>query len=474
MVPAFTPSPPPLSPGVVVPRPWQPLRPESAPVQAPVVVRSVGPSPRSSGAIVAPPPKSAEKTSAPLALGPSGPGAPSGRATPLPRPLPSSGGVAPPVPSVLNERPTVRPAPGPSTEMTLDVTGPIPSPEASSAGPRRSATEVPAVPRRERTFASSGSSTGRRSAMERLALLERAQSNPLEPMCYRLLAEYFDGTNEPGRADLMRELSLALEGGPQPPLRAPPLILTEADRVALKHPSLRADAGELIGLVGRGLLALYPTPAADAGTEVAFELESGPGARSAAEALSAAVRILGLKASAAYLSAADGPPFSLVYAGQPRLLVGAAAITRVLEGAELRFFAGRALFTQFPEMVPLRLIRREELARALAVVSEVARGHDESTDGRLLRDALPPAIWERVTALVSSLGTKLDVGQLAEGARHTANRAGLVVCGGLGPALAALRAKQALQNEVTELVRFAASERYLQLRARYVSAPLAP
>lgn len=519
VLPAYTPSPRPLSAGVIAPRSWQPLRPDSALDQTPGVARSVGPSspsspsspppslgavasptrssvsgvlraapqpprpmaapgqsPRSSpsGASAAPSPRFAENASGPLALGPSRPGAPSGRATPLPRPVPSSAGVAPPVPSVLTERPTARPVPGSSTEMTLDVTGPMPSIEASAAGPQRSATEVPAAPRRERSFASSGSSPGRRSAMERLALLERARSNPLEPMCYRLLAEYFDGTNEPGRADLMRELSVALEGGPQPPLRAPPLILTEADRVALKHPSLRADAGELIGLVGRGLLALYPTPAPDAGTEVAFELESGPGARPAAEALSAAVRILGLKASAAYLSAADGPPFSLVYAGQPRLLVGTAAIRRALEGAELRFFAGRALFTQFPEMVPLRLIRREALARALAVVSEVARGQDESTEGRLLRDALPPTIWERVRALVSSLGTKLDVGQLADGARHTANRAGLVVCGGVGASLAALKAKQALQNEVTELVRFAASERYLQLRARYVSAPPTP
>jgi hypothetical protein len=44
-----------------------------------------------------------------------------------------------------------------------------------------------------------------------------------------------------------------------------------------------------------------------------------------------------------------------------------------------------------------------------------------------------------------------------------------VVCGGIAPALEALRAKKALPAETTELVRFAVSERYLELRTRRLS-----
>jgi cellulose synthase operon protein C len=40
-----------------------------------------------------------------------------------------------------------------------------------------------------------------------------------------------------------------------------------------------------------------------------------------------------------------------------------------------------------------------------------------------------------------------------------------VAAGGLGPALAALRALKASEPECVELVRFSASERYLPLRA---------
>lgn len=345
---------------------------------------------------------------------------------------------------------------------------PAVSPEPPPREPERAAPEPPPGPRIERGYASRPSSPGKRSAMERVALFERARSNPLEPVCYRLLAEYFDGTEDPGRAALMRELSDALEGVPQPAFRPPPLMLTGADRLALKHPALRGEAGELVGLVGRALCSLYPTQGRNAGTQEVFSFSSGKGARAAADALAISVRVLGLMAPEVHLSADEGPPFSLVYLGQPRVLVGAVAVRRVLDAAELRFFAGRALFTQSAEMLPLRLLRREQLVKGLALVVEVARGQLDSTEARVLRDALPSTAWERVKALTSSVGSRLDVGQLAEGARHTANRAGLVVCGAVGPALAALKAKKALQPEITELVRFAASERYLQMRGRYV------
>ena len=70
---------------------------------------------------------------------------------------------------------------------------------------------------------------------------------------------------------------------------------------------------------------------------------------------------------------------------------------------------------------------------------------------------------ERATALFASATRQFDVSALADAARDSANRAGLIACGAVGPALAALRLKRALEREVIELVRFAASERYFQL-----------
>ena len=89
-----------------------------------------------------------------------------------------------------------------------------------------------------------------------------------------------------------------------------------------------------------------------------------------------------------------------------------------------------------------------------------------NVEARVVRDAIPQRIFDRVKQLYEKLGSRLEVGRLQEGARHSANRAGLVVCGGIAPALAALRAKKALESELLEVVRFAASERYLTLRGR--------
>ena len=63
-----------------------------------------------------------------------------------------------------------------------------------------------------------------------------------------------------------------------------------------------------------------------------------------------------------------------------------------------------------------------------------------------------------------------DHATLALAARHSMNRAGLIVAGGVAPALASLRAQKASDAEVSELLRFASSERYLQWRQRSVTS----
>ena len=68
-----------------------------------------------------------------------------------------------------------------------------------------------------------------------------------------------------------------------------------------------------MALVGIAMCRLHPARGRDAGTKDELRLDAGKGARASAEALLAAVRILGLRAPDVYI-AEDGPPFSLVYA----------------------------------------------------------------------------------------------------------------------------------------------------------------
>jgi hypothetical protein len=263
----------------------------------------------------------------------------------------------------------------------------------------------------------------------------------------------------------MLELGRALEGDPNAAPRAPRLVLDERDRAGLEHPALGGEPGELMGLVAPALCALHPVRGREAGG-AQFHLEAGRGARAAAGALLAAARVLGVRAPEVHLALDGGAPFALVWAGRPRLLVGRQAVKRELDAAGLRFFAGRALFTQRPALLALRSLRREQLQRGLALVGEVAAGRATGDEARLVREAIPARAWARARELLRSVGPRLDLARLADAARSSANRAGLVACGGLAPALAALRTKRALPAETVELVRFAVGEHYLQLRSR--------
>ena len=313
-----------------------------------------------------------------------------------------------------------------------------------------------------------GPSPARALTAEREALFERVRHNPIEADGYRLLAEHFDTANDAARSSLMLEIARALEGDPHAAPRAPRLILNATDRAGLKHPALRGEGGELLSLVGTALCRLNPARGKDAGTDDEFHLDAGKGARSVADALLAAVRILGVRSPDVFLSEEPGPPLSLVFTTEPRILVGKLAVKKDVSDAELRFFSGRTLFTQQPELMALRSLRREQVLRGLVLVAQVAEGRASPAETRLFRDAVPARAWERLKQLVKAVGTRLDLAALTDGARHSANRAGLVVCGGIAPAIASLRAKKALPSEMMELVRFAASERYLQLRNRNV------
>ncbi len=310
-----------------------------------------------------------------------------------------------------------------------------------------------------------GPSPSKQLSDERLALFERVRANPLDPDGYRMLAEHFDTANDANRSSLMLELARALEGDPNAAPRTPKLILSAADRAGLRHPLVRTEASELVTLSSPALCRLFPAKGRDASTTDEFSLESGKGARSAADALLASVRMLGMRAPDVFVSDEVGPPFSALQTMPPRLVVNRASVKKAVADAELRFYAGRALFTLSAELLALRTLKREQLRVGLEAVGLMLKGQT-STEARVIREALPPRSLERLKTLWPRVVKSLDLSALMEGARHSVNRAGLVVCGGIAPAIASLRLKKALPVEVTELVRFAASERYLQLRNR--------
>ena len=177
----------------------------------------------------------------------------------------------------------------------------------------------------------------------------------------------------------------------------------------LKHPSLRGEGGELLSLVGMALCRLNPARGKDAGTDDEFHLDAGKGARAVADALLAAVRILGVRSPDVFLLDEAGPPLSLVFTTEPRLLVGKLAVKKEVTDAELRFFAGRALFTQQPELMALRSLRREQVLRGLVLVSQVAEGRASPPETKLFREARARARVGSAQAAGAGRGHPLDL-----------------------------------------------------------------
>jgi tetratricopeptide (TPR) repeat protein len=302
-------------------------------------------------------------------------------------------------------------------------------------------------------------------AEARPAAFERVRESPLDANAYRELSAFFSARGDTGRASLMAEVASALAGErdvvPRPSRRP----LTPEERAGLRHPGLRNPAGELLASVGLALCRLFPTFGRAAGTTEPLRSDLGPGARAAQEVLLSVSRLLDVQLPEVCLSEDEGPPFTLVHPGAPRLLVGRLAVRQVLPEPELRFFAGRALSGLGPDLLALRCLKKDQLLRAVAILASVLSGGTVvGPEARVVRDALHPKSRERALLLLESAQHDFDAAALAEAARHSANRTGLVACGGPGPAVAALRALKSSEQELVELVRFAASERYLPLR----------
>ncbi|WP_224365928.1 tetratricopeptide repeat protein [Hyalangium versicolor] len=298
------------------------------------------------------------------------------------------------------------------------------------------------------------------------AVFKKVREYPLDAELYLQIADYFEGRQDGARALLMREIADALEGREGTQVLPPRQELSPDARSGLRHPLLRTPAGELLTFVGVALCRLFPMHGRAAGTKEPLRSNLGPGAPVSMEALKLTQRLLGIEAPEVVLSEDNGPPFSLVFTNTPRLLVGKQAVRQVLPAPELRFYAGRAIICLEPDLLALRSLKKDQVLRGIALLSTVLKdGKSDSLEARVVRESLTPEQLSRATDLFGAATRQFDVSALADAARDSANRAGLIACGAVGPALAALKMKRALEREVVELVRFAASERYFQLRS---------
>jgi len=292
------------------------------------------------------------------------------------------------------------------------------------------------------------------------------RERPLDTVAYTQLAAFFDTRGDAPRAALMREIVDALEGraAPEPRLQRSPLSIEE--RAGLRHPGLRTTSGELLACAGIALCKLFPAQGRAADASEPLRPASGPGAPAVLDALHSSARVLSMNLPELILAEDDAPPFSAVHVGSPRLLVGRAVVRQELSAAELRFHAGRALLSLSPDLLALRALKGAQLLRALALLATVLKDpKDPSADARLVRESLSPRALERTRELLEPGTRDFNASALADAARDSANRAGLVACGGVGPAVTVIRSRRFQEAELVELLRFAASERYLALRA---------
>ncbi|NOJ98491.1 hypothetical protein HMI51_36855, partial [Corallococcus coralloides] len=340
------------------------------------------------------------------------------------------------------------------------VSGPAPTRPQAAGRPTVGSTETRETPAAVPDAAPPADATSAEPLVFKLV-----RESPLDPKPYRGLVDHFDQRGDVTRAALMRELADALEGRDVPAPRVQRAPLANQERAGLRHPGLRTPSGELLACVGIALCRLFPSPARIASTTEPLRASSGPGAAAVLDALNGAARLLGVPLPELVAGDDDTATITPLHTTAPRLVVGRLLVQQPPTNAELRFHAGRALFSLSPDLLALRALRKDHLLRALALLSSVLKNpKDAGDDARVVRESLSPRALERAALLMEPGTRDFDASLLVAAARDSANRAGLVACGGPGPALTVLRARRPNDSELEELVRFAASERYLALR----------
>jgi cellulose synthase operon protein C len=349
-----------------------------------------------------------------------------------------------------------------SGDIMVDDAAPTPRPTDSRS---KSRSQRRSSKRLKKAEAAEPAAPKKRLTEEHYILLNAVRDSPLDPARYRDLAVHFRKRHNAEKIGLLMEVSAALEGEAYDEPAEPKGTLTPAELLSLRHRELRGPLVEFLDLAGLAMAGLHVVTGRDAG-KGRFSENSGRGAPATAKALLTTVRYLGIRAPQVALSEDEGPPLSTANTDPPSLLVGKVALRRAMSLSELRFFAGRALYTLQPEILSLRALTEAQISRGLVTARQALAAGAMTPEAKQMLKRMPRKARPRMIQLLDEIKSKSqDIERLREAARYAANRAGLLAAGSVGPALAALRAKRAADDELAELVTFAASDKYLTLRS---------
>ncbi len=295
---------------------------------------------------------------------------------------------------------------------------------------------------------------------------ERARA-PLEPARYRALAALARSHGDGDRVQVLEEVARALCGAAELDAPAPRLTLRQEDWQSLLRSGSPSAAFDLFAIAGPVLCEAEARPAEEVDIGRPFAMGRNEGSRATGEALLNAVRILGLRAPDVSMSSESSPPLRAVNTEPPRILVGRSAVKdEPFPPARLRFFAGRALASFHPELAAPRLLGAEQLELRLRQLAAAVADRGPVPEAALnLARRVPAKGHGRLDELFKMLAReRVSAASLRRSARCSVNRAGLVVAGSAAAAVDALRAKRGGAAELEDLLAFAASERYYQIR----------
>ncbi len=372
-------------------------------------------------------------------------------------------------------KPMQRPLPKPRARSKANAT------EASSAVPEGATAQSPIqspppaavtpVPGRFLSYflEAEQEKLSRTEAQDRRRLERRVDECPLDANAYRALAASYDRQGRPEHARLIADVADALEARPQE-RGTPTSTLSDGDRCHLRHPALTTDLHEIGHLIGPALFEVSARPLDSFQPRGAFSMDGTDGAWSLADALLRTVRALGMRVDDIQLSKEGALPVYPVCSTPPALLVSKPLLKKHLSGGLLRFFAGRALATLRPELGVFLLVPRDRLEETLTGIRRAFKRQGRmSEQTRAVVQRVSGKSADRLAILLDHLpdlgGETLDLAR--EGARHTVNRIALFASGGIAPALEALAFENASETDRVELLRFAISKVYRELRLRH-------
>jgi hypothetical protein len=181
---------------------------------------------------------------------------------------------------------------------------------------------------------------------------------------------------------------------------------------------------------------------------------------------------LGLRDFDVYLTQAHPTALMLELTEPLSLVIG----TKVVEGAhelELRFLLGRLLkMMQCHMALPMRLSGEDLGVLVGAIVRQfvpdyVPRGFDErqvTAEGQRMAKMIPKKLHQDLVAFALECASdNFDLKLIGPSLVDTANRAGVLCCGSIGPSLTALK-RLGDEGQVRALLRFSVSEELAELR----------